>query len=234
VLITGASGTIGHALAVRFARSGWKLGLHWHTRSKEAHATARAAKEQGADVSLHQADIRQASAVDQMMQRFLDTWGSLDLLICNAGTATSALVVKTEAEDWDRVISTNLTGTFLCMKAAATRMEARGHGAIVVIGSYSGLRGSTGQAAYAASKAGLLGLVHTAAREWGSAGIRVNLLLPGRQPSTLAGDAAAPDRQHDHLLGAAPQLSTVAAAAYRLACSRDTSGQVWNVDSRIL
>ncbi len=133
------------------------------------------------------------------------------------------------------MIDTNLSGVFFCMQAAAARMGPRRQGSILVIGSYAGFHGSVGQAAYAASKAGLIGLVRSAAQEWGQDGIRVNLLLPGWQESSLAGSATdAPARFDDHALHRPPRLSTVAAAAYRLTCSRETSGQVWNVDSRVL
>lgn len=235
VLVTGASGAIGHALCLRFAKAGWKIGVHWHGRSEEAQATARAVKERGADASLHQADIRAPHEVDHMIRGFVDSWGPLDVLICNAGTATGTLLIRTRAEDWDRIISTNLSGTFFCMKAAAAHMLERRQGAIVVIGSYAGFHGSEGQAAYAASKAGLVGLVRTAAIEWGPSNIRVNLLLPGWQASRLSDHAMTDlDLRQDHLLKRAPRLSTVAATAYRLACNRETSGQIWNIDSRIL
>ncbi len=235
VLITGASGSIGRALCLRFAKGGWKVGIHWHGRADEAQATARAVKDRGADASLHQTDIRDPHQVEQMFRAFVDSWGRLDVLICNAGTALGRLLVKTTGEDWGRIISTNLTGTFHCMKAAAPYMLERRQGAIVVIGSYAGFHGSEGQAAYAASKAGLLGLVRSAAREWGSDHLRVNLLLPGRHASRMTDElTAGASLYQDHLLGCAPRLSTVAAAAYRLACSRETSGEVWNVDSRIL
>ncbi len=235
VLITGASGAIGRALCLRFAKSGWRVGVHWQTRLEEARATAQRLKDLGADASLHQADVRKADEVERMVRAFTETWGSIDTLVCTAGAASGQLAVKTTEQEWARMIDTNLSGAFFCMQAAAARMSPRRQGSILVIGSYAGFHGSVGQAAYAASKAGLIGLVRSAAQEWGQDGIRVNLLLPGWQASSLAGPAAdAPARFDDHVLHRPPRLRTVAAAAYRLAGSRETSGQIWNVDSRIL
>lgn len=235
VLITGASGTIGRALSVRFAKGGWKIGIHWHGRSDEAQATAHAVKARGADASLHQADICDPHQVERMIRHVVESWGTLDVLVCNAATASGQLLIKMSADDWERIISTNLTGTFHCMQAAAPYMLEQRGGAMILIGSYAAFQGAEGQAAYAASKAGLLGLARSAAREWGPHRIRVNVLLPGRHASQLTDEITGdPTLFQDHLLQRAPRLRTVAAAVFRLACSPDTSGQVWNVDSRIL
>ena len=108
-------------------------------------------------------------------------------------------------------------------------------GSILVIGSYAGLHGTSGQGAYAASKAGLIGLVQTAAREWGPHNIRVNLVCPGWQATGLAGDAyPSADDVQGHVLGRLSNLDEVSETICRLAQLHDVSGQVWNVDSRIL
>jgi 3-oxoacyl-[acyl-carrier protein] reductase len=112
-------------------------------------------------------------------------------------------------------------------------LEAQGGGSIVVIGSYAGYQGIAGQSAYAASKAGMLGLVKTAALEWGSQNVCVNLLWPGWQPSRLA-DAAMCRREGwgDHALSRPPAVEEVVATVVHLAQMKDVSGQVWNCDSR--
>ena len=108
-------------------------------------------------------------------------------------------------------------------------------GAIMVVGSYAGLHGTSGQGAYAASKAGLLGLVQTAAREWGPHNIRVNLVCPGWQPTDLAGESyPTADQLQDHVLGRVTKLDDVSTTICRLAQLPDVSGQVWNLDSRIV
>jgi 3-oxoacyl-[acyl-carrier protein] reductase len=110
-----------------------------------------------------------------------------------------------------------------------------GGGSILVIGSYAGSQGNTGQAAYAAAKAGLLGLVRTAAREWGPSDIRVNLVYPGRHHTSLAGFTTDIDTgSAGHLLGRSPDLDEVAHAIYYLAQLKGVSGQVWNLDSRLV
>jgi 3-oxoacyl-[acyl-carrier protein] reductase len=117
----------------------------------------------------------------------------------------------------------------------APLLLARGGGSIVVIGSYAGFHGSAGQAAYAASKAGLIGLVNTAAQEWGAGNVRVNLLLPGWQKTGLS-EGAIPegDNWNGHTLDRPPSREEVAKTVLHLAQLNDVSGQVWNCDSRIL
>ena len=125
VLITGASGVIGRALCLRFAKSGWRIGIHYYSRAEAAHETAFAVKEAGAEATEYQADIRDPREVEQMTRSCAAAWGSLDVLVCNAGAAIGTLLVRTDADDWDRIIATNLTGTFHCLQAAAAGMIER-------------------------------------------------------------------------------------------------------------
>ncbi len=161
--------------------------------------------------------------------------GRLDVLLCNAGIAASHLVVRCPEEEWQRTIDTNLTGTYRCITAAARVMKTQSGGSMVVIGSYAGSHGTNGQAAYAASKAGLVGLVQTAAREWGPHNIRVNLVCPGWQPTALAGDAfPSPEQLGAHVLGRLSTIEDVSRTICHLAQLPGLSGQIINLDSRIL
>lgn len=161
--------------------------------------------------------------------------GRLDVLVCNAGVASSRLVLRCPEDEWQRVIDTNLTGTYRCLAAAAPVMMKQGGGSMVVIGSFAGWHGTIGQAAYAASKAGLIGLVQTAAREWGSYNICVNLVYPGWHPTPLAGDAfPSADELNDHVLGRLSNLEDVCRTICLLAELPGLSGQIVNLDSRIL
>jgi 3-oxoacyl-[acyl-carrier protein] reductase len=169
-----------------------------------------------------------------MVDRLLDRWGRLDVLICGAGVASPGLVLRMDVERWANVIATTLTGTFHCLQAAGAAMTKQGAGSVVVIGSMAGIQGRIGEAAYAAAKGGLLGLVKTAAREWGPANVRVNVILPGWHRTALAGSAFPAEVPPDHVLGRTPSLRAVAHAIYQLALMPDSSGQVWNLDSRIL
>jgi len=130
-------------------------------------------------------------------------------------------------------VETNLTGTFHCLQAAGPVMARQRNGAVIVVGSLAALQGGAGQAAYAASKAGLMGLVKSAAKEWGNRNIRVNMALPGWHKTPLAGSAFPHEASVDHVLGRTPSLEDVAGSIYRLALLQDSSGQIWNLDSRI-
>jgi 3-oxoacyl-[acyl-carrier protein] reductase len=235
VLVTGASGTIGRAISLAFAQEGWSVGLHYHRNKAGADTTYHAVKEAGSRGELFQADIGDSHAVHAMVDAYCRMIGTPSAFVCNAGIAASRLVIRQPEEEWTQVVATNLTGTFHCLRAMAAPLLAQRAGMIIVIGSYAGLQGSVGQAAYAASKAGLIGLVKTAAREWGPQNVCVNLVLPGWQNTALAA-AALPgaDGCHDHFLSRSPTLVEVARTVVHLAGLRDVSGQVWNCDSRNL
>lgn len=233
MLVTGASGGIGRRLCLAFARDGFWVGVHYFSRREAAEDTLAELTAAGGTGALFQADLRSRDAVQAMVDNLKCTRSRLDVLLCNAGVAASHLVVRYPEEDWLRIIDTNLSGTFRSITAAATMMQ--GGGSILVIGSYAGLHGISGQGAYAASKAGLIGLVQTAAREWGPDNIRVNLVCPGWQSTGLAGESYPSANQlQDHVLGRASNLEDVSATICRLAQLPDVSGQVWNLDSRIL
>lgn len=241
VLVTGASGVIGRAVCLEFARAGWRVGVHYRQRREAAVETARLVRDGGGQDLLLQADIVEAKQVQAMTEALLARWGRMDVLVCNAGRASGGLLLRTGPEDWQAVIETNLTGTLHCLQAAGSGMVERRDGAVIVIASFAGLQGDAGQAAYAASKAGLIGLVKSAAREWGPFNVRVNALCPGWQASDLAG-AALPDplglgahpTVEEHALRRFVAVESVARTVFHLAGLKDTSGQVWNLDSRIL
>ncbi|WP_246507782.1 SDR family oxidoreductase [Nitrospira defluvii] len=234
VLVTGASGGIGRRLCLAFARDGFWVGVHYFSHREAAEDTLAELTAAGGQGDLFQADIRCRDDVQAMVDDLQRRRGRLDVLLCNAGIAASHLVVRFPEADWQRIIETNLSGTYRSMTAAAAVMTTGG-GSILVIGSYAGLHGTFGQGAYAASKAGLLGLVQTAAREWGPYNIRVNLACPGWQPTGLAGESY-PSVEHlqDHVLGRVSNLNDVSMTICRLAQLPDVSGQVWNLDSRIV
>ncbi|GMV49356.1 SDR family oxidoreductase [Nitrospirales bacterium NOB] len=235
VLVTGGSGGIGRGLCVAFARAGHWVGVHYGRHASAAQETLDLLRAAGGAGALYQADIRRADEVQTMVAAIETARGKLDILICNAGTAGSHLVVTCPETEWQRVVDTNLTGTFHCLQAAGAAMSAGGGGSIVLIGSYAGLQGATGQAAYAASKAGLIGLMKSVAREWGPHNIRVNLVCPGWQATPLAGDRfPAQALNTDHVLGRTSNLDEVTKMVCMLAEVSDISGQVWNLDSRVL
>ncbi len=234
VLVTGGARGIGRAIAVAFGTEGWQVGVHCRSRLAEAEQTAGQVKDSGGDAFTLQADLGIGAEVESMVARFLGRTGRLDALICNAGMTVNSLLLRLSSEQWQEVIQTNLTGTFYCLRAAAPVMLEQRDGAIVIVGSYAAHQGRTGQTAYAASKAGLLGLMKTAAHEWGSRNVRVNAVFPGWHRTGLSADILPEDTDlHDHVLGRTPNLADVAQTIVRLTALRDVSGQVWNLDSRI-
>ncbi|MDH4187235.1 MAG: SDR family oxidoreductase [Nitrospira sp.] len=235
VLVTGASGGIGRAISLAFASAGWSVGLHYHHNKLAADETLSQVVTAGGTGFFYEADIREAHAVRRMIEAACRQQPALSVFICNAGIGGGQLLLRHREDEWAEVIATNLTGTFHCLRAMAPPLFARGGGSIVVIGSYAGFHGSTGQAAYAASKAGLIGLVQTAALEWGSGNVQVNLLLPGWQQTGLtSGIMPEGDTWKDHALGRPPLREDVAKTVLHLAQLKGVSGQVWNCDSRVL
>jgi 3-oxoacyl-[acyl-carrier protein] reductase len=235
VLVTGASGGIGRAICLAFAAASWSVGVHYHQNKPAADDTLARVVAAGGTGVLYEADIRQSHAVHQMVEAAYRHVPVPSLFVCNAGIGGSQLLLRQHQDDWAEVIATNLTGTFHCLRAMAPPLLARGGGSIIVIGSYAGFHGSIGQAAYAASKAGLIGLVRTAAQEWGAGNVRVNLLLPGWQKTSLSEGAMPTDECWNlHALGRAPSREEIAKTVVHLAQLNDVSGQVWNCDSRNL
>lgn len=235
VLITGASGGIGRAISHAFGKIGWYVGVHYYRNKSAAEATLDRVFEGGGIGDSYQANIREAESVRRMIDRFSSCTSGPLALICNAGIGQSDLLVRHSDEIWENVIATNLTGTFHCLQAMAPSMLSRGEGSIIVIGSHTGFHGATGQSAYATSKAGLVGLVRSAALEWGTQNIRVNLVLPGWQKTDLT-EGLFPEGQGwlDHALHRPPSLDEVVGTIVHLAQLKDVSGQVWNCDSRHL
>ena len=235
VLVTGASGGIGRAISLAFAADGWSIGIHYHRNKAAAEVTLEQVAASGGTGTLYEADIRESHEVQQMVEAFCRLVPVPSVFVCNAGIGGSHLLLRQRQEDWANVIGTNLTGTFHCLRAMAPPLLALGGGSIIVIGSYAGFHGTIGQAAYAASKAGLIGLVQTAAKEWGAGNVRVNLLLPGWQATGLSEEALPEgETRSSHALGRTPSREEVAKTVFYLAQLTDMSGQVWNCDSRIL
>ncbi|HKY70405.1 MAG TPA: SDR family NAD(P)-dependent oxidoreductase [Nitrospira sp.] len=235
VLVTGASGGIGQAVSRAFGKAGWCVGVHYHKAKTPAEKCLSHIERAGGSGALYEADVRDAHAVQQMVSAFSRISPPPLCFVCAAGVSDEHLVLKLEEADWANVMAINLTGLFHCLRAMAVPLQKQGGGSIVVVGSYAGYRGTAGQAAYAASKAGLLGLVKSAALEWGSDNIRVNLIWPGWHKTNLAEKGLSHKiAWDDHALRRPPALEEVVRTIVHLAQLKDVSGQVWNCDSRFL
>ncbi len=225
---------IGRAIATTFGLKGWSVGIHYHHNHKSAVETTKAIQEAQGHVRLYQADVSNPVQIQTIIQKFVQEHTSLALLVWAVGTGPSALLAKTTPDIWEHTLQTNLSGAFHILKEAAPIFEQQKNGAVVLIGSLAGEHGMVGQVAYAASKAGLIGLMKTAAREWGNWNIRVNAIFPGWHVSPLSSDGYDSALiQQTHLLNRSPSLEHVATNVYQLASTQDMSGQVWNLDSRI-
>lgn len=178
-LVTGASKGIGRAVSLRLAEMGVKVAVNYNTSAEAAEDVVRTINEQGGEAFTVHADVSQLDQVVAMVNSVEATWGSVDILVNNAGIIHDGLLVKMSDEDWDRVIGTNLSGTFYCTRAAFRKMLRRRWGRIINIGSVVGIRGNAGQSNYAASKAGLIGFTKALAREVAARNITVNVVAPG-------------------------------------------------------
>ena len=178
-VVTGAGRGIGHAIAVRLASEGARVASV--SRSEvNARRTADEINARHADAARPYAvDVTDHAAVQQISARILEEFGRVDILINNAGVTRDGLSMRMSIEDWETVIDTNLKGAFSFTQAVMRSMIKRRSGRIINISSVAGLSGNAGQANYAASKAGLIGLTKTLARELASRGITVNAVAPG-------------------------------------------------------
>lgn len=176
-LVTGATRGIGKAIAIALAGEGAQVMLA--ARRGEVNETAEELRRQGYEVASVTGDVSQMEDAKSMVEATLTRFGRLDILINNAGITRDQLLLRMTEEDWDQVIAINLKGTFNLTKSALKTMVKQRSGKIVNIASVIGMIGNTGQGNYAASKAGVIALTKSTAKELGSRGIRVNAVAPG-------------------------------------------------------
>lgn len=179
VLITGASRGIGAAIAVACAQAGADIAVGFLDGAGGPEATVEAVRALGRAAEAFSADIREPAQVDAMIATVLARFGRIDGLVNNAGVMPESLVTNMTVSEWKDVIDVDLTGAFLCSRAALPGMLDRGSGSIVMISSRLGQIGFAGVAHYAAAKAGLIGLAKSMAKEVGPKGVRVNVVAPG-------------------------------------------------------
>ncbi|MFH0883457.1 MAG: 3-oxoacyl-[acyl-carrier-protein] reductase [bacterium] len=176
--VTGSGRGIGKAIAERLGRDGARLVIH-DVVEELAVNTAKELKAQGFDTMAVASDVSDSKAVENTVNQILETWGRLDILVNNAGITRDTLIMRMKEEDWDLVIKINLKGAFLCTRAVTRPMMKQKSGRIVNIASVVGVMGNAGQANYAASKAGLIGLTKSSAKELAPRGVTVNAVAPG-------------------------------------------------------
>ncbi|MCM8748829.1 3-oxoacyl-[acyl-carrier-protein] reductase [Thermomicrobiaceae bacterium CFH 74404] len=178
-IVTGAVRGIGRATAVRLARDGFKVVVNYRGEADLAEAVVREIVAEGGTALAIRADVTDADQIGEMITQAIDRFGRLEVLVNNAGITRDTLIMRMRDEDWNDVLTTNLTGAFLCCRAAIRPMMRQRYGRIINLTSVVGLVGNVGQTNYAAAKAGIIGLTKSLAREVGSRGITVNAVAPG-------------------------------------------------------
>ncbi|OTA40445.1 MAG: hypothetical protein A6D92_17530 [Symbiobacterium thermophilum] len=185
-LVTGASKGLGAAVARRLAQAGADVAVHYHRDKAGAEETAKAVNASGRRALVLRADLAVPGQAESVVELVRDAWGGLDLLVNNAGVAPVLPWDQVTPEQWAAVLAADLSGPFHVMRAALPLLRDGREPAVVNVGSVVSFNGGAFGPAYAAAKAGLVGLTRSAAREWGPLGIRVNCVAPGPIDSPLA------------------------------------------------
>ena len=220
VMVTGGSRGIGRACVVAFARRGATVVFSFVGNEAAANETLKLVEGAGGKGQAVRLDVADTKACSAAVEAVFKEHGRLDVLVNNAGVALDGLVMRFKDDEWDKTLDTNLRGAFALIRAAARPMMKQKSGSIVNLTSVVGETGNAGQSAYAASKAGLIGLTKSVARELSSRNIRVNAVSPGFIATDMT--AGIPEESKQALLGAVPlaRLGTseeVAAAVVFLA-----------------
>ena len=200
-LVTGGARGIGLTIAKRFAAEGADCAL-FDVQLPLLEQSAGEIRAAGRRAEIFQVDVTKGDDVNSAVEKTLDKFGRIDILINNAGITRDGLLLRMSEQDWDLVLNVNLRGAFLCTRAVAKAMLKARHGRIVNIASIIGLIGNAGQANYSASKAGLIGLTKSTAKELASRGITCNAIAPGFIQTDMT--HALPEETQQKLLAAIP------------------------------
>ncbi len=234
-VVTGASRGIGRAIACRLASEGATVVLNYNGAAEKAQAVQAEIEAAGGRAQAVQCNVSDYAACESFFQNVIKTYGRIDILVNNAGITRDGLLVRMTEEDFDRVIEVNLKGTFHCLRFAARQMIRQRGGRIINLASVSGVAGNAGQVNYAASKAGVIGMTKSAARELASRGVTVNAIAPGFIETDMTGvlpDAVKEAAVRQIPLGRFGKPEDIAAMAAFLASEEAgyITGQVFHVD----
>ena len=201
-LVTGGGRGIGRAICLELAKAGFDVCINYAASSAAAEQTAEECKAFGVQAVALQADVTNPAECQTLVDTAAKTFGQLDVLVNNAGVNADKLILRMQEADFDKVIDTNLKGAFFCSKAACKLMMRQRYGRIINLSSVVGLHGNAGQSNYAASKAGLIGLTKSLAKEFAARGVTVNAVAPGFIETDMT--AAMPEAAKTAALAAVP------------------------------
>ncbi|MCM3709973.1 3-oxoacyl-[acyl-carrier-protein] reductase [Sporosarcina luteola] len=234
-IVTGASRGIGREIAILLGKEGARVAVNYSGSKEKAEEVVELIKQSGGDAFAIQANVSDAEQVKEMIDETLKTFGSIDMLVNNAGITRDNLLMRMKEDEWDDVININLKGVFLCTKAVTRQMMKQRAGKIVNLASIVGVIGNPGQANYVAAKAGVIGLTKTTARELATRNITVNAVAPGFITTDMT--EALPEEVKAQMLGSIPlgKLGSAedVAGAVAFLLSDDANyitGQTINVD----
>ena len=201
-IVTGSSRGIGSAIASLFAKEGASVIVNCHTDAKEGEEVVKSIRDAGGRAETCIADVRKPADVNRLIDSAIGLTGKVDILVNNAGIVHDSMLDNMNIDHWQEVLDTNLTGSFNCSKAVVASMKAQGHGRIINISSVVAEMGNIGQANYAASKGGVIGLTRALALELARHGILVNAIAPGFCSTRMV--AAIPENVREKLLARIP------------------------------
>ncbi|QIR41670.1 3-oxoacyl-[acyl-carrier-protein] reductase [Tolypothrix sp. PCC 7910] len=233
-IVTGASRGIGRAIALELASYGANVVVNYASSSGAADSLVAEITAAGGEALALQADVSKLDQVEALFNTVLEKFKRIDILVNNAGITRDTLLLRMKPEDWQAVIDLNLTGVFLCTRAASKVMLKQRSGRIINIASVAGQMGNPGQANYSAAKAGVIGFTKTVAKELASRGITVNAVAPGFITTDMTSNLSNTEEilkfiplgrygQPEEIAGMVRFLAADPAAAY-------ITGQVFNVD----
>ncbi|MFH1282547.1 MAG: SDR family NAD(P)-dependent oxidoreductase [bacterium] len=238
VIITGATGNIGSKITKEFSRDGWNIAVAYHKNKCKAMELVEEIIHDGhSDAAAWNIDLSDIRMLESMVNGIIQRWKRIDVLINNASISRDGLVLKMSLDDWEKVLTVNLTGSFNLLRMTSRIMMKQRDGHIINIASLLGLKGSIGASNYAASKAALISLSQSAAKELGRFNVRVNAVLPGFHKSSINENAdkkIIEQAKNDSLLHCTTDPRELAEFILFISKTKSITGQIFNCDSRVL